>query len=150
MREMRNAERASRKGDIISIDAFRKRPTLTESHMSRQLSEFRLMLVRGERGMLLGFLRHSQESVQTMAGLLTDEYVGVGPAAADILREACLNGIDIKQAVPALVEALSDIYAKRNASAALAAYFLGRGDKKRLRELRGHEDKAVREAASPD
>lgn len=99
-----------------------------------------MMLLRDETPELLNVLRNHQEA---LAGLLNDDYVGIGPLAADLFRAAADQRLDIGPSVPGLKAALDDIYVKRNAAAALAIHFMNTHDDASLDGLLAHPDADV-------
>jgi hypothetical protein len=116
-------------------------------YSEEKLSEMRMLLLRDEIDTVISMIGSSGRDLRYMAMLLEDEGMGVPVIAADVLKEACVRGIDISCCEEALKKALLDKYAKRNAAGALMALYLSNGDNLEASSLAGSGDPEISRAA---
>lgn len=139
--------KAARAGRKAHSAYFRRHSVIVEKKSQEAREAVRLMMLRDEIPALVEIVRSSRQGMACVVSLLEDEHVAVGTIAADVLREAALEGVDLARAVPALYQALGDRYAKANAAGALTHHFLRRGDIQAVQSLLGSKDAVVRDAA---
>jgi hypothetical protein len=108
--------------------------------------ELRMMLVRNEMDSVVSSLQPPGENIMALATLLLDDKLAVAPLAAEALGMAAAGGLDISPAVPSLMMALGDKYAKAEAARTLARHHLNRANIGNISELLAYPDAVVRDA----
>lgn len=134
-----------RKGDWKKVEELMK---------SKDVGERRIAVVSLQASTHLNIF----PLISTLGQALKDEVDDIRWAAAKALRHAVNNGIDISSAVSNLMDALSDPFTividgiekhiiRRNASAALTAYYINKKDWENVERLLKHKDEEVKRGA---
>lgn len=139
---------ASRRAGQAGEEKRRKaRSGITEPLLTMPLLEdIRMMMLRDETDKL-EMIAMTRKGQARIASMLTDEKVGIPMIAADILRMAAYEGYLSESSVEALEGALSNVYTKRHAAAALGAFYSLTHSTQRLRALVNNPDPEIRESA---
>jgi septin family protein len=141
------AETNGRDSKITKTD-FRKKDCFLEDtpKVLSDLKKLRLSMVRDELDELVKMTREPYYQ-QLISMLLTDNFVAIGPIAAEVLRRSASEGNSISESVPSLKIALKDRYAKYNSAAALAVHYRNTNDQEGLSGLLTNKDQQIQIAA---